>query len=101
LEFPLGKRYGLKNDAGPVPTGIAPELIPPPVEHPLSIESLRLLHSSVLFDPLELSEVERSLRCRFKLDEWRSLDRLEGKAALHPSTVHLCINCLEDESKIS
>lgn len=45
------------------------------------------LRSSPLSD-----DVDNSLRCKFKLELWRSRLRLDGKAALQPSMVHLCDN---------
>ena len=41
----------------------------------------------------DTSEVDRSFRWRFRFAEWRSRERFDGKAALQPSTVHLCISC--------
>ena len=42
--------------------------------------------------PVEVDDVDSNLRCKFRLAECRSRLRLEGKAAVQPSTVHWCIN---------
>ena len=42
--------------------------------------------------PVDVDDVDSSFRWRLRLAECRSRLRLDGKAAVQPSTVHWCIN---------
>ena len=42
--------------------------------------------------PVDVDDVDSSLRWRLRLAEWRSRLRFDGKAAVQPSTEHWCIN---------